>query len=237
MATPAQRLDSAEEKSPNLKKKKLIEGLLGGAIGTAAELVAGQVIHAFTRLSLAMALLWALPVAGAIAAGYFLYRIRRLLKPGGPTARALPVRLTWAQLDFEKLVQFANEFQPDAIVGINRGGAIAGGIVAKRLHKPVYLLAVEKSGGGITVTEQWRAKIALQSARVLLVDDACRTGGHLQAAIDHLKCAYPQAHVRTAVLLQLKVFSPGGPAPSHSPADFALFPTELSNLRLPWDPE
>jgi hypothetical protein len=35
----------------------------------------------------------------------------------------------------------------------------------------------------------------------------------------------------------LKVFSPGGPAPSHSPADFALFPTELSNLRLPWDPE
>ena len=229
MASAAQKLESDEGRP---KRSARLEAIASGVTGAIVEYVAAKSIHAVAELSTRAAILWALPFAAAAAAAVFLVLIRRWKKQ--PSAAVdTPIKLSYAQSGIDDVVKSARMRHPEFVLGINRGGAIVGGIIAKQLQKPIYLLSVESSKNGApVVTEQWKTPVALEKAVVLLVDDACRTGTHMKAAINFLKTKYPNADICSAVLLHLDVFAPN--ELTFRP-DIVGTTTKHSIQRLPWD--
>ena len=154
-------------------------------------------------------------------------------------------RLSFVDVErgIDLLVEDAERFNPDYIFGINRGGAIIGGIIAKKLKKPViYLLEVNfdknkelriiehQSGNEIQVQGQNRIKI-------LLVDDSFRSGEHMSVASEHLKEKYKNVELRRIVLLEIK-FSLVGPETKTRnlvPIERSAFFSHDGRTKNPWD--
>src|SRR5579859_292296 len=77
------------------------------------------------------------------------------------------------QRAMQRMVKDAQEYQPNHIVGINRGGAIVGGWLAKQLghETPIVVIVNSDEPPGRRVTPQVSRNGAL-SGRIYLVDDA-----------------------------------------------------------------
>ena len=141
---------------------------------------------------------------------------------------------------------------PNHIVGINRGGAIVGGCLAKKLHIPTatnsfFLLHVYrprlKEGAEEPVipmvVEQRADNIPIKEGdTVLLVDDAVRTPSHMQIAEEYLRMTYPNITLRKYVLLCVATRLVG---PEDYDTEIHLdeyaFITSGGNVFLPWDPD
>jgi len=134
-------------------------------------------------------------------------------------------------------------FIPDIIIGIDRGGAIVAGWLGKKLRLPSI---------HISLSDKWTVSSAIGSLdegikdptkrneryktiqKVLVTDDASRTGVTLKRAVEYLDQLSPLkgADIKTAVILneECKV----GAAPK-TPPDFYVYQTESTKITLPWD--
>jgi hypoxanthine phosphoribosyltransferase len=142
------------------------------------------------------------------------------------------------QRAMQRMVEDARQYQPDCIVGINRGGAIVGGWLAKQLGAkvPVIVIANSDEPPGKRVIPQFSQDAAL-SGKIYLVDDAQRKGEHMREASDYLTAKYPNIQVRRAVLLQMSIPHPGFEAKAFraTRSEFNGFFTHDANVVLPWD--
>ncbi len=135
------------------------------------------------------------------------------------------------------LAEYAKTYNPDFIYGINRGGAILGGLLAKQLNKPcVYILTVnyDRAPGKRIIEHRGDKKEIF--GKILLVDDAIRKGDHMREAAVYLKSRYGNVEIRSAVLLKMDV-PHFGPEEStfHEIIDLSVFRTNQSSALLPWD--
>lgn len=139
-----------------------------------------------------------------------------------------PFRFYDVQLGMAELVANASRFQPQAIIGINRGGAIVGGILGKHLDLYVHVIEVRNSE---PVSDCWGLPEFVRNKRVLLVDDRYSTGVHLSKAYDYLK---PYAsEIRTAVFAYVRFTD----AATHSfrGPDFYAYSVLSAAISLPWE--
>ncbi|MFC2146793.1 phosphoribosyltransferase family protein, partial [Acidobacteriota bacterium] len=83
----------------------------------------------------------------------------------------------------EKLMEPARIFEPVAIVGINRGGAIFGGILGKELGLIPRIITIDEKNQDVWFNDADE----LRGRKVLLVDDRFTDGKHMDLAYDHLK--------------------------------------------------
>lgn len=100
------------------------------------------------------------------------------------------VRLPWSSTRraLDRIVRQAKDFHPEVIVGINRGGAIVGGMIAKKLRlEPPILLNVDQKRDEVVIEQRNEAKWKKISGRILLCDDACRTRDTLTSAVAYLR--------------------------------------------------
>lgn len=136
-----------------------------------------------------------------------------------------PFRYYDLELGMPHLIDRVNRFQPELIIGIARGGAIVGGILAKHLDKYVYVIDVrddEPIRGATDLAQRARGK------RVLLVDDRYDSGKTMKEAYDYLKSH--ASDIRTAVFAF--VIYPGredGP-------DICAYEVNSAGIPLPWEP-
>jgi len=94
-----------------------------------------------------------------------------------------------------KLVEYSFHFGPEVIIGINRGGAIVGGLIGKHLGIVPQIIEVDpKPSSGKTSSEKtssgkmWFCNIdELCGRKVLLVDDRLADGNHMMAAYNYLQ--------------------------------------------------
>lgn len=131
--------------------------------------------------------------------------------------------------------------EKNLIIGIDRGGSIVGGLLAKSLRLTLTNLAIYYADPPITAKG---IKTSIRSAKclenvdfsrvksVLLVDDAVRTGESLKAAIEILKkikatheFEYRKVSILNYPYLHRRVENP----------DFFVFKTKNIDLKLPWD--
>jgi hypoxanthine phosphoribosyltransferase len=101
----------------------------------------------------------------------------------------------------------ADDYRPDIILAIARGGLFVAGALAYALSiKNLYVINVEYyTGVGErldfpVVLPPPLALVDLEAARVLIADDVADTGATLEVVRDH--CARQVAQVRCAVLYQ-----------------------------------
>jgi hypoxanthine phosphoribosyltransferase len=134
---------------------------------------------------------------------------------------------------------------PDLIVGVDRGGAILGGILAKRLNCPFAWIGSSKLWSLSTVAgsmddglrdpariaDRWQGRLR----SVLVVDDACRSGSTLAAAVRELERTggFGSKQIKTAVLLD-EIRPHKGVR-----IDFSVYTTHEfehgQHVALPWD--
>lgn len=138
----------------------------------------------------------------------------------------------------QRMVEDARQYGPDQIVGINRGGAIVGGWLAKqlKLQTPALLVVNSDQPPGDRVA-LCMAGGGTVGSRIYLVDDAKRKGEHMREAISYLNTTHGVGDIRSAVLLQMYV-PHGGPethAFKSAPCDFSGLKTNDASVSLPWD--
>lgn len=177
-------------------------------------------------------------VSGVIGIAGGLYAIWHWLLPRlrgndikDPTKPVTKDRLSATDVD-TGVARLANEikaFSPDYIFGINRGGAIVGGMLANYLGlEGVFLLNV--SNDKYDVNAKGLPDVE-PGQKVLLVDDRYRTGNHMRAANVYLAQTYPNVPIKRAVLLEVR--DEGRPKAS-PPVDYAAYHTDLFRVKCPW---
>jgi hypoxanthine phosphoribosyltransferase len=128
-----------------------------------------------------------------------------------------------------ELVFFARNFRPDLIVGINRGGAIVGGILGKHLDCMAYVLEVVSKENRVRFTGD---DDILKGKRILLVDDRISTGHHMKLAYEYLRSS--AADIRTAVFAWI-VDTGSGVDLQQGPDAFG-YRVSSALLPFPWEP-
>jgi hypoxanthine phosphoribosyltransferase len=133
------------------------------------------------------------------------------------------------------------------ILGINRGGAILGGMLAKSLMLPprtlvlLYDLPPGRYSSDTTSKLAYRCLKNLDFTnvkKILLVDDTMRTGDTMKCAermlVDILneKEMSEKIEYKKLCILYQKQIAHGG---AEYELDFFVYRTELSEIRLPWD--
>ena len=137
-----------------------------------------------------------------------------------------------------RMTEDARSYRPDCIVGINRGGAIVGGWLAKQLQleTPILLIVNSDEPQGRRVTPRLGRNGQLVG-RIYLVDDAQRKGEHMREALAYLVSKYPGVEIRRAVLLQMNVPHQGPESVTFraTQSEFVGFSTTNGSVVLPWD--
>lgn len=155
--------------------------------------------------------------------------------------------LTWADADYamKSLAEEVAGFRPNVVVGIDRGGAIVAGVLAKHLRLPVSTIASNPrwmlSSPEGSLDEAIKTEFAQGRAfqRILIVDDALRFGTTMRRAVEVLRRLRPDSEIRTAVLLCLSASA--GPTgrdrlgPHKANPDYLVYTTTRQDVRLPWD--
>lgn len=110
----------------------------------------------------------------------------------------------WCSTIRDKVVE---NFSPDVIVGLSRGGLVPARILSDSLWIK-DLLSVKTEHWGITATKSGEAvlndpgKLNLRGKKVLVVDDITDTGQSMKLAYDFVKSQDPR-EVRTATMLHI----------------------------------
>lgn len=177
--------------------------------------------------------------------------IRRRQDPNKRVPDYTVLSYTDVEAGIEKLAHAAQRLKPDHVVGINRGGAIVGGCLAKKLHIPdpaknsgffllnVYLPRPEEPLEKAEVIEQRADSIQIKAGdTVLLVDDSMRTASHMALAEKYLLKTYEDIKLKKYVLLHV---APRlvGPEPYNveTQVDECAFVTSGGHVLWPWDPD
>ncbi len=136
------------------------------------------------------------------------------------------------------MTEDAERYKPDHIVGINRGGAIVGGWLAKQLQMeaPILLIVNSDKPEARRVTTRLGRNGQL-AGRIYLVDDAQRKGEHMREAVEYLSNKHSGVVIRRAVVLQMDVTHQGPEAVAfRAPrSEFVGFLTTNGSITLPWD--
>ena len=104
------------------------------------------------------------------------------------------------------LTNFTLQKQPNSIIGINRGGAMIGGILALQTKIPSKnYIQCHVSG------EKFDCPTEGLSSPVMIIDDISRTGRSMRKTEMYIKSVFPSAEVITASLFSY-VHSIGNPA-------------------------
>lgn len=138
----------------------------------------------------------------------------------------------------ELLLAQARVFNPDYIYAINRGGAIVGGMLAKRLDMPlVYILEVRKDAKP-QVVDHGKPAQGLKDRRILLVDDSVRTGTRMELASRYILKHIEKKNLMKMALLNVSIEHPGRLTAEYQPVvdKYAYF-THSGKVFLPWDSE
>jgi len=136
------------------------------------------------------------------------------------------------------MAEDAGRYKPDYIVGINRGGAIVGGWLAKQLQMEAPILltvnADEPQGRRVVARLGRSGQLA---GKIYLVDDAQRKGEHMREAMAYLNARHPGVEIRRAVVLQMDLSHQGPEAVAFraTRSEFVGFLTTNGNVALPWD--
>lgn len=99
------------------------------------------------------------------------------------------------------------DYEPDTIVGIARGGLVPARILSDRMWIK-DLLSIKTEHWGITATKDGEATLksslnsGLDGKKVLLIDDITDTGESLRIATEHVKGLKPDA-LKTATMLHI----------------------------------
>ena len=112
--------------------------------------------------------------------------------------------MTWKafEKELQKLSQTIDDFSPDVIVGIVRGGMIPARLLSNYLQtKKVYCITVEKNGNTRNVTTTIMKD--LHGQKVLVVEDMLETGRSLLVVKDYLE--KKGAVVKTACLYTMPI--------------------------------
>jgi hypoxanthine phosphoribosyltransferase len=138
----------------------------------------------------------------------------------------------------KRMVEDARNYQPNYIVGINRGGAIVGGWLAKKLQMEAPILLTVNSDepkGRRVVARLERSSLLI--GKIYLVDDAQRKGEHMREASAYLNNKHPGVEIRRAVLLQMDVphQGPESVAFRGTRSEFVGYSTTNGSVVLPWD--
>lgn len=169
--------------------------------------------------------------------------------------------LSYADIDLglSILVKYAKQFDPQFIFGINRGGAIVGGLLAKQLDgwknllPNIILLHVDNGPPPSVIEQRHDAAAPLKfhrapqvedlsnvrtRARALLVDDIGKTGSHMTLAYEYLREHHPCIEVRRLVMLRAPTHAQGIEPPDKRNPKYDIFPfqTDKTAVLLPWDP-
>lgn len=100
-----------------------------------------------------------------------------------------------------------DEYTPDVIIGLSRGGLVPARILSDSLWIK-DLLAIKTEHWGLTATKSGKAvlndpgKLNLKGKKILVVDDITDTGQSMKLAYDFVKGQEPQ-EVKTATLLHI----------------------------------
>lgn len=110
----------------------------------------------------------------------------------------------WCSLIREKVV---DNFTPDAIIGLSRGGLVPARILSDSLWIK-DLLSIKTEHWGLTATKDGKAvlndpgKLNLKGKKVLVVDDITDTGQSMKLAYDFVKGQDP-LELKTATMLHI----------------------------------
>ncbi len=161
-----------------------------------------------------------------------------------------PVRTPLTFADVEYAIRALGDklrrggFIPDVIIGIDRGGAIVAGWLGKKLGKPAF--HISSSNKWTVSTRQGSLDDGIKDPRkrgeqykaitkVLVTDDASRTGETLKVALEclgHL-ISLSEAEIKTAVILNEEHMA--GPSGGKTLPDFFIYRTVALNITFPWD--
>ncbi len=100
-----------------------------------------------------------------------------------------------------------DNYEPDTIVGIARGGLVPARILSDRMWIK-NLLSVKTEHWGITATKDGNATLKenlngkLDGKKVLVIDDITDTGESLRIASEHVKSLNPES-MKTATMLHI----------------------------------
>lgn len=103
--------------------------------------------------------------------------------------------------------QVVDNFSPEVIIGLSRGGLVPSRILSDSLWIK-DLLSIKTEHWGITATKSGQAvlndpgKLNLKGKRVLVVDDITDTGQSMKLAYDFVRSQDP-ADIRTAAMLHI----------------------------------
>lgn len=130
------------------------------------------------------------------------------------------------QMGMSKMISFADMFEPDIIIGINRGGAIIGGYIGKHIDRFVYIIEVDRIK---IITNIENPKELLKNKRVLLVDDRLTSGTNMDIAYNFIiKYA---SETKKAVFVWVK----DSKITKQIPDEFA-YDAKSKYVFLPWEP-
>lgn len=163
--------------------------------------------------------------------------------PSAPASRTLDgellcrnqTRLTWDEVSagIEFIAAAARDWLPDRVIGINRGGAIVGGMLAKVLGiRHIGIIELVVQGSALRAVD--RPSSDDRFKRVLVVDEANRSGRHLDCAKQELADIYPAAEIRAAALVDVAYVDHDE---GLRPLDMVPYVTTIGTVRFPWDPD
>src|SRR5690348_8176440 len=98
----------------------------------------------------------------------------------GLNTAAMPVFLGYDQTErmIAALLDRAAQWQPDAVVGIARGGLVPATMAAGILALPLAMMSFDRASGATA----WVGVPPAAGSRILLVDDGCSSGRTMRAA-------------------------------------------------------
>jgi len=130
------------------------------------------------------------------------------------------------------------------IIGIDRGGAIVGGLLGKCLGLSITTIGIRYSINsplgiyGINTPVDAQLNLAnvnfKEVRRIILVDDAIRTGYTMNAAKDML-INFRNNHNLAFELVTASILFVVDPHPQHRIPDFYIYKTTNAALYFPWD--
>jgi hypoxanthine phosphoribosyltransferase len=104
-----------------------------------------------------------------------------------------------------------SELDPDAVVGIAKGGVVVGATVSSLLSKDFFPIKFSRRVNDRVVRKRPKLIVPptahLEGKKVLLLDDLSVTGETMKAAVRHIKTHRPR-EITTAVLVRQGNYSP-----------------------------
>lgn len=180
-----------------------------------------------------------LAIAGAAYTGYrrllLPYLRRQIFRPLDPTepVERDALRYTDVSNGVDILTEKVRPKSPDVVLAVDRGGAIVGGLLAKALNLPIRMLSrVDQKN---RFQHEFPAS-DLNDRKVLLVDDASRTGHSLREARRYVEEKFSPDGLVVAVLVVTATEWRGHDAPSPLQlVDYYAYSTTRTDVSLPWD--